>query len=162
MFNNPFSIASQKEPTQFEKDIEHLVEQLKSEVNRIHDHYKIHPNPGTMWIYGSIHRENQEMLLFRKCADHLLLEMYSHEITETEPKSISEAYQYIRERGQVNYRKNENKKLALELAIWIDDVEAVSVNGTLNDVIKAIESLESRLSDFKHFKHFKPNFLKSN
>ncbi|MBS9393266.1 MAG: hypothetical protein HEQ29_08970 [Dolichospermum sp. LBC05a] len=164
IFKNPFanSPVPEKE-TQFQQDVNELVQTLKNKVTEISN--KKDPSSWMgMWIYGSyeegkLQPENQEMLLFQNYAD-LLLEKYSHKLTETEPKSISEAYQYIREQGQMNYRKN--KKLALELAIWIYDVQQVSVNGTLNNVLEEIDILKNRLSDFKDFQPFKPNFFKSN
>lgn len=102
---------------------------------------------------------NQEMLLFNNCAD-LLLKMYRHEITETDPKCITEAYQYRREQGRFYNRKN--KKIAVEIAIWIEEVERVSktedLDNVLEEVLEEIESLKNKLSDFKHFKPFKTRF----
>ena len=162
MLKNPFSLASQKEPTQFEKDINDLVEQLKAEVDRTYQyHTKQYPLPGISWIYGT---ENQGMSLFISKADEIL-EKYSCNLKEDEPKNIKkEGYKYLAE--QANYKYSKNKNLAIELAKWIYDCDRelglVPRTGDLKPALTEIGSLKNRLSDFKHFQPFKPNFFKSN
>ena len=162
MLNNPFSLASQKEPTQFEKDINDLVEQLKAEVDRTYQyHTKQYPLPGISWIYGT---ENQGMSLFISKADEIL-EKYSCNLKEDEPKNIKkEGYKHLAK--QANNKYNKNKNLAIELAKWIDDCDikllSVTITGDFKAAVTEIESLKSRLSHFKHFQPFKPNFFKSN
>ena len=162
MLKNPFSLASQKEPTQFEKDINDLVEQLKAEVDKTYQyHTKRYPLQGISWIYGT---ENQGMSLFISKADEIL-EKYSCNLKEDEPKNIKkEGYKYLAE--QANYKYSKNKNLAIELAKWIYDCDRelglVPRTGDLKPALTEIGSLKNRLSDFKHFQPFKPNFFKSN
>ncbi|WP_157087474.1 hypothetical protein [Anabaena sp. CA = ATCC 33047] len=147
MFNNPFSIPSREEPTQFEKDIDNLVETLKNKVTVIYDNHS--HSLGVSWIYGT---ENQGMVLFISKADEIL-EKYSCNLKENEPKNIYDAYQYLAQ--QVNNKYSDKKNLAIELAKWIHDCDRelrlVPRTGDLKLALTEIDSLKSRLSDFKHF-----------
>ncbi|MDJ0618072.1 MAG: hypothetical protein QNJ63_15225 [Calothrix sp. MO_192.B10] len=117
MFDDPFK-APIKPPTQFEKDIDDLVETLKREVSKIHDQYTLDPYMH-QWIYGNT-RHNQEMLIFKKLAD-LLVQEYSSE--------------------------GNHKNLDSVVKKWIDDIQLLALKTkNLNEVLKEIESLKSRVS----------------
>lgn len=155
--NNPFS--PKPEPTQFEQDINNLVEQLKKEVGIIHLESRV-LSRREIWIYGirkaeSLQPENQDMRLFQEYADKLLAK-YSHNLTETEPKNIGEAYQYIEEQGD-NVRYSKNKPIAIVIALWIINVFSVSIEGNLDQVLAEIESLKNQVQKFKDFKPPKPS-----
>lgn len=155
MFNNPFTSPVPEKPTQFEQDIEHLVQALKNQVTEVYE--KNYQYLGA-WIYGP---ENQRMSLFISKADEIL-EKYSCNLKEDEPKNIYEADQYLAQ--QANTKYSDKKNLAIELAKYIHncnrELGLVQRTGDLKPALTEIGSLKSRLSDFKHFKPFKP--FKSN
>ncbi|WP_066426282.1 hypothetical protein [Anabaena sp. 4-3] len=154
MLSNPFSIPSREE-TQFEKDINQLVQTLKNKVTDVYN--KPYECLGVSWIYGT---ENQGMSLFISKADEIL-EKYSCNLKEDEPKNIDNAYQYLAQ--QANTKYSDKKYLAIELAKWIHDCNrelgSVPMTGDLEPALTEIDSLKSRLSDFKHFQLFKTKFF---
>ncbi|OUL37551.1 hypothetical protein BV372_00885 [Nostoc sp. T09] len=156
MFSNLFCASIPEPPTPFEKDIDALIEILKNEVSRIY-----HKNPPSscigMWIYGTKlenHNtlENQDMLIFRDYANKLVIK-YSHNLTETEPKNISEVYKYLKQKANNKYVIKQ-KNLAVEVVKWIDDTQLVSQEGNLDKVLATIEALKDRVSNFKDRKPF--------
>ncbi|WP_373528390.1 hypothetical protein [Nostoc sp.] len=151
MSNPAFRSPLPEKPTQFEKDINELVEQLKAEVDRTYQYYtKVYPLQGLSWIYGT---ENQGMSLFISKANEIL-EKYSCNLKEDEPKNIHEAYQHFAQ--QANNKYSDTKNLATELAKWIHDCNRelglVPKTGDLKLALTEIESLKNRLSDFKNLR----------
>ncbi|MBW4559600.1 MAG: hypothetical protein KME32_00330 [Mojavia pulchra JT2-VF2] len=150
MFYNLFREPNPKSPTPFERDIEALVQTLKEKVTEI---YQKNPPDSCigMWIYGTKLEiqntlENQGMLIFKNSAD-LIVKKYSHSLKEGEPKNIDEVSEYLKQQANNNYSKSKN--LAVEVNIWINDIQLASKSENLDEVLRVIESLEIRVSDFK-------------
>jgi hypothetical protein len=158
MSNPAFRRPLPEKPTQFEQDIEHLVQTLKNTVTEIYNKVMKMSNNDLpySWIYGT---ENQGMSLFISKADEIL-EKYSCNLKEDEPKNIYDAYQYLAQ--QANNKYSYKKKLAIELAKWIHDCDIKLTSFTMTGDFKAalteIGSLKSRLSDFKYFEPLKTRF----
>ncbi|BAY27291.1 hypothetical protein NIES2100_71140 [Calothrix sp. NIES-2100] len=150
MFSNPFCASIPEPSTPFEKEIDTLIQTLKNQVSAI---YKKNPPSSCigMWIYGTKF-ENQDMLIFKISADSLVRK-YSHNLTETEPKNLNQAYEYLKKKANTNYIIKQ-KNLAIEVAKWIDDTQLVSKEGNLDKVLVVIEELKARVSNFKDRKPF--------
>ncbi|MBE9049064.1 hypothetical protein IQ243_01295 [Nostocales cyanobacterium LEGE 11386] len=88
MSDNLYRVTPSETLTDFERDIQDLIQKIKQEVRIIYQRYANNSYIGKIF-------QDEYILLLETYADELVIK-YSHNLTQKEPKSIGEAKDYLK------------------------------------------------------------------